>query len=82
MKLFHAILLPSISSSEEFLRVPADPKSNERQEIKSIDKYNDRNMFLSHIASILKFCNFEIKKKYVQTNQRFSNSYLSIIIHG
>ena len=82
MKLFHAILLPLTSSSEEFLRVPADPKSNERQEIKRIDKYNDPNMLLPHIVSILKLCNLEIKKKSVQTSQRISRSYLSIIIHG
>ena len=78
MKSLYAILLPSVSSSEEF----ADPKSNERQEIKRIDKYNDLNMLLPHIVSILKLCNFEIKKKSVQTSQRISSSYLSIIIYG
>ena len=82
MKLFHAILLPSTSSSEEFLRVPADPKSNERQEIKRIDKYNDPNMLLPQIVFILKLWNFEIKTKSLQTSQTFSNSYLSIIIYG
>ena len=75
MKLFYAILLPS---SEEF----ADPKSNERQEIKRIDRYKDPNMLLPHIVSILKHCNFEIKQKSVKTNQLFSSSYLSVIIYG
>ena len=69
MKLFYAILLPTISSSEEF----ADPKSTERQDIKKIDKCNDPNMLLPHIVSILKLCNFEIKRKFVQTIQRFSS---------
>ena len=78
MKLFQAILLPSISSPDEF----ADPKSNERQDIKRIDKYNDPNMLLPHMFSILKRWNFKIKKKSVQTSQRFSSSYLSIIIYG
>ena len=49
IKLVNAISLPSIASSEEF----ADPKSNEKQEIKSIDKYNDPNMLLPHIVAIL-----------------------------
>ena len=78
MKLFHAILLPSISSTEEF----ADPKSNERQDIKRIDKYNDPRMLLPHIVSNLKLCNFETKSKSVQTSKAFSRSYLSIIIYG
>ena len=78
MKLFYAILLPSISSLEEF----ADPKSNERQDIKRIDKYNDPNMLLPHIVSILKLCNFEMKTGFVLTSQRFSSSYHSIIIYG
>ena len=77
-ELFQAILLPSISSPDEF----ADPKSNEIQEIKRIDKYNDPNMLLPHIVSILKLYNLEIKTKSVQTIQRFSSSYLSIIIYG
>ena len=77
MKLFHATLLPSISSSEEF----ADPKSNERQDIKRIDKYNDPRMLLPHIVSILKLCNFEIKRKTVQNVERFSSLYLSIFIY-
>ena len=77
-KLVHANILPPIASAEEF----ADPKSNERQVIKRIDKHNDPNMLLPQIVPILKRCNFKTKKKSVQTSQRFSSSYLSIIIYG